>query len=73
VIDNFDSFPESISTPPYAQWFKSYGHCKLGKGIRSGQIKPFGQIETLRPLATELWKNYEHQIPREFYYLSNDG
>jgi hypothetical protein len=73
VIDNFDGFPESTNTPSYAQWFRSYCHCKLGRGIRSGQIKLFGQIGTLRPLATEFWENSEHQIPREFYKLSNEG
>jgi hypothetical protein len=45
----------------------------LERGIRSGQIKPSGQIGTLRPLATEFWKNSEHQIPIEFYNLSNEG
>jgi hypothetical protein len=45
----------------------------LGRGIRSGQIKLSGQIGTLRALAAEFWKNYEHQIPREFYNLSNEG
>jgi hypothetical protein len=33
----------------------------------------FGEIRTLRPLATEFWKNSEHQIPRELYNLSNEG
>jgi hypothetical protein len=30
VIDNFETFPERTNTPSYAQWFRSYGHCKLG-------------------------------------------
>jgi hypothetical protein len=72
VIDNFDTFPKSTNTPSYAQRFRSYGHCKLGRRIRFGQIKLSGQIGTLRPLAIELLKNSEHQIPREFCNLSNE-
>jgi hypothetical protein len=45
---------------------------QVGVGIRSGQIKLSGQIGTLRPLASELWKNSEYRILREFYNLSND-
>jgi hypothetical protein len=45
---------------------------QVGEGIRSGQIKPSRQNGTLRPLATEFWKNHEHQIPREFYNLYNE-
>jgi hypothetical protein len=30
VLDNFDIFPESIDTPSYDQWFRSYDFCKLG-------------------------------------------
>jgi hypothetical protein len=46
---------------------------KVGDGIRSGPIKLSGQIGNLRPHATEFWKSSEHQIPREFYNLSNEG
>jgi hypothetical protein len=67
MIYNFDTFLKSTNTPSYAQRFMSYDHCKLGRGIRSGQIG------TLKPFATEFWKNPEHQIPREFYNLSNEG
>jgi hypothetical protein len=73
VIDNCETFPEITNTPSYAQHFRSYGHCKLGRGIRSGQIMLSGQIGTLRPIAMESWKNFEYQIPREFYSLSNEG
>jgi hypothetical protein len=31
VIENFETFPKSTNTPSYAQWFRSYGHCKLGR------------------------------------------
>jgi hypothetical protein len=30
VVENFETFPESISTPSYDQWFGSYNLCKLG-------------------------------------------
>jgi hypothetical protein len=53
VIDNFEAFPESANTPSYAPLFRSYGHCKLGKGIRPGQIKLSGQLGTLRQIAAE--------------------
>jgi hypothetical protein len=36
MIDNFDTFPKGTNTPSYAQQFRSYDHCKLGRGIRSG-------------------------------------
>jgi hypothetical protein len=29
VVDNFDIFSESIDTPSYDQWLRSYDHCKL--------------------------------------------
>jgi hypothetical protein len=64
VIDNFETFLESRTTPSYAQWFRSYAPWNLGRGIWSEQIKLSGRIGTLRPLATELWKNPEHQISR---------
>jgi hypothetical protein len=36
VIGNFETFSESTNTHSYAQRFRSYGPCKLGRGIRSG-------------------------------------
>jgi hypothetical protein len=30
VIENFETFSESINTPSYDQRFGSYVHCKLG-------------------------------------------
>jgi hypothetical protein len=30
VIENFETFPESINMPSYNQQFRSYDHCKLG-------------------------------------------
>jgi hypothetical protein len=30
VIENFDTFPESINTPSHDQQFRNYDHCKLG-------------------------------------------
>jgi hypothetical protein len=35
VIDNFESFPESINTPSYNQQFMSYDHCKLEVAVRN--------------------------------------
>jgi hypothetical protein len=63
VIDNFETFPESINTFPSDQQFKSYDHCKLRVllEINSGQIKLSGQIWTLSPLPKELWGNFEYQ------------
>jgi hypothetical protein len=72
VIDHFETFPKSTNTPSYAQRLRSYGHSKLGRGIRSRQIKLSRQFGTLRPLATEFWKSYEYQNPREYYNLSNE-
>jgi hypothetical protein len=75
VIDNFETFPESINMSSSDQQFKSYDHCKLGVllEINSGQIKLSGQIWTLSPLPKELWGNFEYQNSREFLKFSNDG
>jgi hypothetical protein len=35
VIENFDTFLESIYTPSYDQQFRSYNHCKLGSAARN--------------------------------------
>jgi hypothetical protein len=74
VIENFETSPESINTPSYDQWFRSYDHYKLGVllEINSGQIKLSGQFWTLRPLPRKIWKNSEYKDPRKFYKLSND-
>jgi hypothetical protein len=75
VIENFETFPESINTSSYDQWFRNYEHYKLGVllEINSGQIKLSGQIWTLRPLREEIWKNSKYKDPRKFYNLSNEG
>jgi hypothetical protein len=40
VIENFETFPESINTPSSYQRFRSYDHCKLGVLLKiiSGQM-----------------------------------
>jgi hypothetical protein len=73
VIDNVETFPESTNIPSNTQWFRSYGHCNLGRGIKSGHMKLSGQFGTLRTHAIEFWENSEQQISREFYDLSNEG
>jgi hypothetical protein len=75
VIENFESFPESINTPSYHQRFRSYGHCKLGVllEISSAEIQLSGQVWTLRPFSKEISKNSEYKNHREFYNCSNEG
>jgi hypothetical protein len=36
VIDNFETFPESIDAPSYDQQFRSYDHCNFGGGGVAG-------------------------------------
>jgi hypothetical protein len=35
VIYNLETFPESIHTPSYDQWFGSYDHRKLGSAAEN--------------------------------------
>jgi hypothetical protein len=69
VIENFETFPESINTPASNQRFRNYG--KVRGGVSSGQIELSGLIWTLSPLPSEIWGNLEYQNPREFCNLSN--
>jgi hypothetical protein len=75
VIENFNTFPESIIKPSYDQRLRNYDHCKLGVlleilGFWTKQLS--GQIWTLSLFPMENWKSHEYKGPREIYNLSNE-
>jgi hypothetical protein len=63
VIDNFETFPKKYKYNVIRPTVQELRPLQFG-GVRSGQIKLYGQIWTLRPLAKEFWKNSEYQNPR---------
>jgi hypothetical protein len=46
---------------------------EVGEGVSSAQIKLAGQFWIFRPVPNEIWKDSDHEDPRKFYILSNEG
>jgi hypothetical protein len=73
VIENFETFLESINAPLSDQKFRNYGHWKLGEVSVLHGSNCLDQFGLLSPLSNEIWKNLEYQNPGEFFNLSNGG
>jgi hypothetical protein len=71
VIDDFETF-QKVQIHPHTPNGLGVLVITIWGGVSGlDRLKPSGQNGTLRPLATELWKNPKHQIAREFYNLYN--
>jgi hypothetical protein len=73
VIENFETFPERTNTSPSDKWVKSYGHWKLEKESVLGRSNWLANFGFFWPVPNEIWKDSDHEDPRKFYNLSNEG
>jgi hypothetical protein len=73
VIENFETFPERTNMSPSDKGVKSYGHWNLEKASVLGRSNWLANFGFFRPVPNEIWKDSDHEDPRKFYNLSNEG